>query len=233
MAAVATVTYQNSLGMSGKFDIPDETLVRQLEKIFDDREPEAVKTGALGSPANVQAVYGILRGRHSGFLVVDPVFESTGGGILLDSEGVGLLAETLLPLATLATPNRYEASVLAGIEINDQETLQSAAEKIAGTNGAVLITGFRTESDRSVDLLWDGDGARRFERPYREGLEVHGTGCVLSSAIAALLARGLCLQEAVEEGLRLVGVAIEGAARPGCGSPCADPSAWERKEGVK
>lgn len=227
MAVAATITYQSTLGVEGRFDLPAEAVVRQLEALFDDRVPNAVKTGALGTAAAVEAVASFIRGEYSGPLVVDPVAFAGEGGELLDAEGTEALIARLLPLATMVTPNAAEASRLSGFEVRDVKDAEAAALRLISMGArSALVTGLEVSEEGqavAADVFCDGDEMEVFTAPWVAGLRVHGTGCVLSAALAALLAEGSGLADAVRRAREFTAAAIRGAAFPGRGSGCADP----------
>ena len=232
MAVAATVTYQSTRGLEGRFDLPPEALRRQLEAVFSDVMPDAVKTGALGSAAAVDEIAAIMRNRRLGPLVVDPVVQSGGGEPLMDEGGVEVLTERLLPLAALVTPNTHEVSLLCGFEVFDVEDMKAAALRLVEMGvGAVLITGMKVgegTGSEAADMFFNGSGFEVFTRPWIEDVNIHGTGCVLSAAITASLAKGDDMKSAVTAGLELVAVAMKNAVRPGTGAPCANP--WEGQQ---
>lgn len=226
MCVAATVTCQNTVGLKGRFDLPPEVVWGQMEALFEDRKPDAVKTGALGSARVVTEVARFLGDHFAGPLVVDPVLASGGGGPLFDEGAAGALRELLLPRATLLTPNAGEAFVLAGFEVSAAEDMKAAASRLLKMGaGAVLVTGGRLEEDGAalaVDIYCDPGGIEVLTSPWLEGESVHGTGCVLSAAVTAALAAGSPLKEAVAAGRGFVRRAMERPVRPGTGSPCAN-----------
>jgi len=229
MAVAATITYQSTRGLEGRFDLPPEALRMQLEAILSDVMPDAIKTGALGSAAAVDEIAAIVRNRKLGPLVVDPVVQSGGGEPLMGEGGVEALTERLLPLAALVVPNTHEVSLLCGFEVFEVEDMKAAALRIVEMGAqAVLITGMKVgegTGSEAADMFFDGSGFEVFTRPWIEDANVHGTGCVLSAAITASLAKGDDLKSSVTAGLELVAVAMKNVLRPGTGAPCANPLA--------
>jgi len=216
----------------GRFDLPTDALLAQIEAIFDDRMPNAIKTGALGSADSVREVGLLLAERYSGPLVVDPVVLSAGGHRLLDEDAVSALERFLLPVAAMVTPNVKEVELLSGFAVFDSKDAEAAALRLvaAGARSA-LITGLKTVEageDVSADVFCDGKDMEIFTNPWVEGLEVHGSGCLLSAGIAACLARGLSLKDAVLEARVLTRAAIEVPVFPGRGAACADPFMLKR-----
>lgn len=227
MAAVSAITYQNSRGVLGWHQLAVEVIRSQIGAVVGDRVPEAVKIGMLGSPGCVSEVARALNEYCLERVVIDPVLQSGGGFPLIERGGVEVMLDELVPLAALLTPNVRELAGLSGIEISGVDSAKEAAVSLAAAGaGAVLATGIRLERRGAVfavDILHDGDGFSVFERPWSEGLNVHGTGCVLSSAVAAGLALGRDLHESVESALEFVEDAIGSAVRYGEGMPSAEP----------
>src|SRR5439155_8117449 len=180
---------------------------------------DAAKTGMLSSVPIIEAVADAVREIGVPNLVVDPVFVSKHGDPLLRSDAVEALCRRILPLATLVTPNLPEASGLAGFDVTGRTDMRRAAEAILGLGaGAVLVKGGHLEEDRSDDLFVDVAGEERWLSAGRiDTKDTHGTGCVLSAAIAAHLARGQTLPEAVRLGKEFVTLAIRHALRLGRG----------------
>lgn len=232
MGVATTLTYQSTLGMRGRYDVPADAVRRQLEEILADRPPHAVKLGALGNAETADVIASFLQGIPDCPLVVDPVLSSSDGEPLVTERVLEVLDKRIFGLATLITPNVGELERLAGARIGDIADVEGAVMRIKGHgNGAVLVTGFREDGEpkRSVDLLFAEGRQEMYSMPWREGLDVHGTGCVLSAAIAALLARGQSLTDAIEASRELVAAAIDKSIRPGRGRPCANPAAGARK----
>lgn len=198
MSAITALTAQNTTGVYGIFETSSDFLANQLDCIFSDIPPDAVKTGMVPSTALIQVIADKLKQYGARNIVVDPVMVSTSGSRLISQEAVESLTKLLLPLATLLTPNIPEAEVLSGRTIDCPADTEHAARIISEQYGcAVLCKGGHQISDAD-DLLWrNGTGtwfrSRRIDTP-----NTHGTGCTLSSAIAANLAKGYELEPAVE-----------------------------------
>ncbi|MEO5931059.1 MAG: bifunctional hydroxymethylpyrimidine kinase/phosphomethylpyrimidine kinase [Candidatus Kapaibacterium sp.] len=219
--AITAITAQNTLGVRSVHPLPARVVVDQMEAVFDDVPVAAVKIGMLANGDIVRAVAAFLRARAADIpIVLDPVMISSSGHHLLDADGVEALRDLLLPLATLITPNAKEAALLSGIDIEKKPPRSIAAAIRELGVRAVLVTG----GDRphrmfglhySVDFLDDGVAGEPFFAAYIETTSTHGTGCALSSAIAANLAMGLPLLEAVRRAKLYVADAIFDA--PGLG----------------
>ncbi len=216
-SVLVAITAQNTRGVTGVHPIPMDMVRQQLEAVADDLFPAAVKTGMLATAALVHAVAEGIR--SSGFpnYVLDPVMVATSGDRLLAADAERSVAETLVPLATLVTPNLDEARILVQEKIETVAEMHLAGRALLrrGAHG-VLIKGGHLPGDQVVDVLVTADTTREFRRPRIETASTHGTGCTLSSAITAGLALGRSLERAVTDGLEFVHRAI--AAAPGLGS---------------
>ena len=231
MSAITSVTVQTTTGVTGAADVPADVGGRQIRAVVADIGVDAAKTGMLSSAAIVEQVAAALVAGAVPNLVVDPVFVSKHGHPLLRGDAVTALRASVLPLATLVTPNLPEAAALTGTGVSTREDMRRAAEAIlrAGPR-AVLIKGGHLEGDRADDLFVDRDGtetwlgAERIETP-----NTHGTGCTLSAAITAHLAAGAALEEAVHGGKRFVTEAIRHALAIGHGIGPVNPG-WRQME---
>jgi hydroxymethylpyrimidine/phosphomethylpyrimidine kinase len=199
-SVITALTAQNTRGVTAIHDVPPEFVTAQLDAVFDDIEIAAVKIGMLSRPEVIVAVAEGLERHRAGNIVLDPVMVAKSGDRLLREEAVGALKERLLPLATLITPNLPEAGVLLDIEPAREQagmTLMAKALRALGPR-AVLVKGGHLEGPESIDVLDDGSGeAEVLVAPRIATRHTHGTGCTLSSAIAALLAHGEDLRESV------------------------------------
>lgn len=225
MSAITAVTVQNTTGVSGYEELSARTVADQIRAVAGDIGVDAAKTGMLASVSIVGAVAAAVSEMRIPNLVVDPVFVSKHGHALLTEDAVGALRAQLLPLATLVTPNLPEAGGLAGFSVETTEDMRRAAEAILGLGPrAVLLKGGHLEgSSEASDLYLDGRReewltAGRIDTPH-----THGTGCVLSAAIAGHLARGDELLSAVRAGKAFVTEAIRHALAIGRGIGPVDP----------
>ena len=214
-AVVTLVTVQNSLRVSCVEVLPLDLVLEQIRAVVEDMPPDAAKTGALGSAEMVEAV--ARAAAEFGFpLVVDPVMVSKHGLPLLPEAAVHAIRQHLLPRAALVTPNIPEAEALTGIPIRTLDDMRRAARRICEMGArAALIKGGHTPGEDSTDLLFDGAGWRDFPAPRIATRHTHGTGCTFSAAIAAGLARGQALDEAVARAKRFIQEAIR--TNPGLG----------------
>ncbi len=216
VAAITSLTYQNTQGVFGSANQGGAIVRQQLHPLFDDFEIAAIKTGMLPSAEVIAAVAEELAARPALPLVVDPVIRSTSGYDLIDDEALGVLIEKLLPLATVVTPNAVEAERMTGIKIQDVATMQAAGEALLGRRAAaVLIKGGDLTGEEATDLLVEANQVAEFRLPRLASLHTHGSGCTLAAALACLLAHGLPLSEAVRRAKTYVHEAIRRA--PGLG----------------
>ena len=197
-SAITAITAQNTLGVAAVFELPPDMVAAQIDAVVEDMGTDAVKTGMLAS-AEIIAVVAERVQRHGlGNLVVDPVMVAKRGHPLLRADAVDALRRLLLPLAKVVTPNLPEAEVLLGRTIVTEEEMAAAAREIASLGArAVVVKGGHRPGPEAVDLLyWEGR-VQRLVAPRIETSATHGTGCTFASAIAAGLARGLDVPEAV------------------------------------
>ena len=228
MSAITAVTVQNTKGVTGYEELSPQTVGEQIRAVVTDIGVDAAKTGMLASAAIVDAVAEAVAETGLGNLVVDPVFMSKHGHALLAEDAVEALRSRILPLATLVTPNLPEASGLAGFPVHTADDMDRAGQVILGFGPkAVLVKGGHLAGDRSDDLFLDGERAVWVEGERIDTLHTHGTGCVLSAAIAAYLARGDDLLTAVRRGKAFVTEAIRHALPIGQGIGPVDPL-WTR-----
>jgi hydroxymethylpyrimidine/phosphomethylpyrimidine kinase len=218
-SAITAITVQNTRGVSGVHAIPLETVRAQIDAVADDLPPAACKTGMLATRELVHTVAAAIRERRLPNFVLDPVMVATSGDRLLDEDAQHAVLDELLPLASLVTPNLDEASILVGFVVRDEDAMHRAARRLVEAGaGAALIKGGHLRSDDLVDVLHDGTTVREFRRPRIHTRSTHGTGCTLSAAVAAQLARGVTLEPAVEQALDYVHRAIAQAPSLGAGN---------------
>jgi hydroxymethylpyrimidine/phosphomethylpyrimidine kinase len=215
---VVAGTAQNTRGVVSTESFSPRFVAAQLDAVFTDFAPAAVKIGMLFGPDQVRAVAaGLVRHRAKN-VVLDPVLASTGGFRLLSPAGLRALRKDLFPRCDVATPNLAEAAILAGITVETEEDARRAARKVARLGPrAVLVKGGHGAGDRIADVLWTGRRFRVFENRRIPTGATHGTGCVLSSAIAANLALGLGVEAAVEAAIRYLRRALRRGYFPGRG----------------
>ena len=198
MTAVTALTAQNTTGVRSILESTPEFLGEQLDAVFEDIRPDAVKIGMVSSPALVRVIAEKLAQYRAEHVVVDPVLVATSGSALAADGAPALLRELLFPLAQVVTPNIPEAEAFSGMTIRSRADMERAAEAIGSACGcAVLCKGGHSVSDAS-DVLWENGVLTWFEGRRIDNPNTHGTGCTLSSAIAANLAKGCDLKTAIE-----------------------------------
>ncbi len=218
-SAIVALTAQNTLGVAGIHEVPPEFVAAQIDAILDDIGADAAKTGMLASSAIIAAVADRLRAHRFTKLVVDPVMVAKSGDPLLKAEAVAALKAELLPLALVVTPNLPEAEVLVGRKLAGESDVRQAAREIRAMGPANVIVkgGHREDRGEAVDLLFDGREFREYRAERIDTPHTHGTGCTFSAAIAAGLARGLDVPDAVALAKRYLTEAIRHAEPIGRG----------------
>lgn len=218
MTAVTALTSQNTLGVRSIQEVTPDFLNDQLDAIFEDILPDAVKIGMLPSSDLIRVTAEKLRHYRAKSIVIDPVMVATSGSKLMQANAVRTLTETLLPISALVTPNIPEAEVLSGMTIHNESDMLSAAQKIHELCGcAVLLKGGHSLNDAN-DFLYDGYTGTWFHGTRIENPNTHGTGCTLSSAIAANLAKGFSLAESVQRAKDYISGALAAMLDLGTGS---------------
>lgn len=209
-SVITALTAQNTRGVQGIHDVPADFVAAQMDSVFSDLAVDAVKIGMLSQPAVIEAVAAGLARHGAKRVVLDPVMVAASGDRLIAPAAIETLRRVLIPSALLITPNLPEAAALLDTEMARDE--EAAAEQgrrlLAFGCGAVLMKGGHGEGADSVDLLVDASGVRRFSAPRIATRNSHGTGCTLSSAIAAGLAKGLALEDAVTAAKAYITAAI-------------------------
>ena len=211
MSALTSITAQNTVGVQGIYDLPAHFVGQQIDSVLSDIGAEAVKTGMLSNSEIIAVVAAKVRQYGVENLVVDPVMMAKSGDRLLREEAQAALVAQLLPLAKVVTPNLHEARALSGLAISDLEDMKRAALAIHALGPRnVVVKGGHLEGE-SIDLLYDGRRFFEFPGPRIETRNTHGTGCTFASAIAAGLAKGQDLPQAVEAAKEYVIRALQGA----------------------
>lgn len=218
MSAVTALTAQNTTGVTGIFNVPPDFLRQQLDAVFTDIRPDAVKIGMVSEKTLIRAIAEKLREYRAEHIVLDPVMVATSGARLISEDAVSLLTAELIPLAELVTPNIPETEILAGMKIHAPKDMEKAAEIIFERYGCkALVKGGHSQNDAN-DLLYEPGKSiwlygKRIANP-----NTHGTGCTLSSAIAANLAKGYPLLESVERAKEYLSGALAAMLDLGHGS---------------
>jgi hydroxymethylpyrimidine/phosphomethylpyrimidine kinase len=207
-SAITALTAQNTVGVRSVADLDPRFVAAQIDAVADDFPIAAAKTGMLSREEVIEAVAERVRERAIGNLVVDPVMVAASGDLLLAPGAVAAMREHMFPLAVLVTPNLRETEILLGREVNDAAAMRRAARDLVHLGArAALITGGALAGADALDILFDGHEIREFSGP-RRGNRAHGAGCTLSAAIAASLARGASLIDAIRVAKNYVSRAI-------------------------
>ena len=218
MSAVTALTAQNTTGVSGIMEVTPEFLSLQVDAVFEDIRPDAVKVGMVSSVGLIETIGERLRFYRAENIVVDPVMVATSGAQLISPDAIESLKKELLPMATVLTPNIPEAEILSGMKIADEDDMLAAARTISESYGcAVLCKGGHRVNDAN-DLLYSDGNARWFHGRRIDNPNTHGTGCTLSSSIAANLAKGYDLPTSVERAKAYISGALADMLDLGRGS---------------
>ena len=216
-SAITAVTAQNTRGVIAWQALPADLVTAQIEAVVGDLGADAVKVGMLATAAIVEAVAAAIRALDLPQVVVDPVMVAKGGDRLLEADAVAVMKSELLPMAHVVTPNVPEAEVLADMSIASIEDMRRAGQRILRSGPrVVLVKGGHLEGPDAVDVACTGEAVFELRRPRVDTRHTHGTGCTLSSAIAANLARGLTDREALEGAREYLDGALRHA--PGLGT---------------
>lgn len=218
MSAITALTAQNTTGVRSIRETDPEFLGEQIDMIFEDIRPDAVKIGMVSSVSLIKVIASKLKQYQAQNVVVDPVMVATSGSVLLKSDAVDTLTSELLPLATVTTPNIPEGEILSGMSIKTEQDMTEAAKKIGDTyHCAVLLKGGHSVNDANDLLYADGKfiwfNGKRINNP-----NTHGTGCTLSSAIASNLAKGFDLETSVKRAKAYISDALAAMLDLGAGS---------------
>ena len=209
MAVITVVCAQNTTGVFGMQPVSAELVGKQIDCVFDDIRPDAVKVGMLYDAEIIHTVAERLKAYSAKNIVLDPVMMSSSGTALLHHDAAKVLQEELFPLCTLVTPNLHEAAAVCSHNITNREDMEQAAREIVGkTGGAVLVKGGHL-ADCADDLLFDGTEMHWLPAPRIDNPNTHGTGCTLSSAIACGLAHGVSLVDSVKRAKRYLTACID------------------------
>lgn len=218
MSAITALTAQNTTGVTGIMEVTPEFLAQQLNSIFTDIRPDAVKIGMVSSSALIQVIAEKLKEYKAENIVVDPVMVATSGSKLISDDAIETLKTCLMPLSSILTPNIPEAEVLAEMKVETEEEMILAAKKISETfHCAVLCKGGHQLNDAN-DLLYRDGEYKWFHGKRIQNPNTHGTGCTLSSAIASNLAKGYSMDESVKRAKDYISEALEAMLDLGKGS---------------
>lgn len=233
MSAITALTAQNTLGVQSVYPIPVDMVLEQLHSIATDLRPDGVKTGMLFSGVIIEAVAEKIAQHGWGNVVVDPVMIAKGGARLLQEDAIRAIREKLLPLATVTTPNIPEAEVLTEMNLDTLDRSKEAACMLHRLGSShVVIKGGHGEGDELIDLVYDGSSFIELKSMRIDTKHTHGTGCTFAAAIAAGLAKGCTVEDAIMNAKRFIHCAIENEL--GIGSGHGPTNHWAyRKLGVE
>lgn len=218
MSAVTALTAQNTTGVSAIMEVTPEFLRQQIDSVFEDIRPDAVKIGMVSSPALVEVIAERLNHYHAENVVVDPVMVATSGSVLSEDQAISVMKEKLLPLAAVITPNIPESEILTGRKIVTEKEMEAAAKEMAERFGcAVLCKGGHNIHDAN-DLLYADGKCTWFHGKRIDNPNTHGTGCTLSSAIASNLAKGYTLEQSIQRSKDYISGALASMLDLGHGS---------------
>ena len=218
MSAITALTAQNTTGVTGILEASPEFLRKQLDAVFEDIFPDAVKVGMVSSSELIEVIADCLAEYNAVHIVVDPVMVATSGARLIEESAISTLKEKLLPAATVITPNIPEAEILSGLTISSSGDMEAAALQINQEFGcAVLLKGGHSINDAN-DYLYDGVKGTWYYGERISNPNTHGTGCTLSSAIASNLAKGFSLEESVRRAKSYLSDALAAMLDLGSGS---------------
>lgn len=228
MSAITALTAQNTQRVAAVLPVEAEFVRTQIRAVTDDVRVDAVKTGMLANAEIIAAVADELRASRIAPLVVDPVMVAESGASLLEPAACAALRDELFPLAHLVTPNVPEASTLLGMQIESIADMRTAANRLIdlGARAVLVKGGHLTSQLDAVDVFHDGTNAHELHALRIPTKNTHGTGCMLSAAITACLARGMPLDQAVHEAKRFISTAIAAGLAIGKGNGPANPLAW-------
>lgn len=226
MTAITALTAQNTTGVFGVVEVEPKFVVAQIEACVNDVGCDAVKTGMLASTPLIEAVAGALSERKLAPVVVDPVMIAKSGAPLLKADAIEALKRSLLPLATVVTPNLHEAGVLTGREIKTLAQMKEAAQAIRELGVANVVVKGGHLPEVAADVLYDGHEFTEFRAERVDTKNTHGTGCIFASAIAATLAKGKTLRESVATAKEFITAAIRASLAIGKGCGPANPMAF-------
>jgi hydroxymethylpyrimidine/phosphomethylpyrimidine kinase len=225
-SALTAVTAQNTTGVTGVHAVPAAFVRQQIDAVMSDIGTDAAKTGMLANREIIEVVGTAVRDWKIDRLVVDPVMVAQSGATLLDPDARHALLSSLIPLASIVTPNIHEAAALTGLPVSTVAEMKVATRALIELGArAVLLKGGHLSGD-AIDVFDDGRTVRELRAPRIETPHTHGTGCQLSAAIAAHLARRLALNDAVDAAKRFITAAIRAGLPIGRGHGPANPLAW-------
>ena len=235
MAAITSIVAQNTKGVQHIHKLDPEWLSEQLESIYDDEQPQALKTGMIASKDMMERIQVYIKQHPEKPYVIDPVMLAKSGDSLMEDVGKQHLQSILLPYATVATPNIPEAEEITGIKINDESSIYQAGNifiKEIGSKGVVIKGGHSADLTESKDYLFTQDDVFTFTEPRFETKHTHGTGCTFSAVITAELAKGKSIYDAVKKAKKFISLSIEYTPEIGYGRGPVNHFAYMKKVGL-
>jgi hydroxymethylpyrimidine/phosphomethylpyrimidine kinase len=218
MSVITALTAQNTTGVSRVCEVSPNFVAEQLDMVFTDIRPDAVKIGMVSNRHTIEVIADKLIQYHAEKIVLDPVMIATSGSRLMEEDAVELLTNRLIPLADVITPNIPEAEALSGVPVSSKDEMLQAAKRIGEQyHGAILIKGGHLTGS-SDDLLYEQRGMRWYESPHIDNPNSHGTGCTLSSAIACNLAIGIDIRESISLAKKFLTGALKAGLNLGKGN---------------
>jgi len=230
MSVLTALTAQNTVGVQGIYPVPAPFVEKQIDSVLSDIGTDAIKTGMLLSADIIKVVAKKIKQYEVEIVVVDPVMVSKSGAPLLRKDARKALIQELIPLATVITPNLYEASILTGIEIDSIDRMREATVQIWGMGARNVVVKGGHLPGKAIDSLYDGKNYAEIEGPRIKAKNTHGTGCTFASAIATLLARGESMPNAVRRAKDFISMAIKFGLNIGEGTGPTNPFAYVLKE---
>ena len=230
MSVLTALTAQNTVGVQGIHPVPTSFVEKQIDSVLSDIGADAIKTGMLLNAEIIEVVAKKIEQYGVEIVVVDPVMVSKSGAPLLRKDARKALIHQLIPLATVVTPNLYEASILTGIEVNSIDRMREATVQIWSMGAKNVVVKGGHLKGKAIDTLYDGKNYAEIEGPRIRMKNTHGTGCTFASAIATLLARGESIPEAVGKAKNFISMAIQFGLNLGKGTGPTNPSAYVLRE---
>ncbi|MGW9987196.1 bifunctional hydroxymethylpyrimidine kinase/phosphomethylpyrimidine kinase [Staphylococcus cohnii] len=235
MAAITSIVAQNTKGVQHIHNLDSTWLEEQMESIFSDELPHALKTGMIASKEMMEIIQTYLKKYDDIPYVIDPVMLAKSGDSLMDDDAKANLQNILLPYATIATPNLPEAEEITGITINDQQSIYQAGNKFIneiGSKGVVIKGGHSNDENKSIDYLFTQDDVYTFEEPRYDTKHTHGTGCTFSAVITAELAKGKSMFDAVQKAKKFISLSIKHTPEIGFGRGPVNHFAYMKEVGL-
>lgn len=235
MATITSIVAQNTLGVQHIHNLESSWVKEQLDSVFDDELPQAIKTGMIATKKTMELIQSYLKEHSNIPYVIDPVMLAKSGDSLMDENTKNHLQSTLLPLADVVTPNIPEAEEITGIKINDEESIRKAGQIFIneiGSKGVVIKGGHSADLNNAKDFLFTKNETYTFENKRFDTKHTHGTGCTFSAVITAELAKGRSIKDAVKKAKEFISLSIEHTPEIGKGRGPVNHFAYMKKVGL-